>query len=213
MNYDTLVNRLAEDLKPVRRRRLGLDIVIIVAICSAELALFFALGFARSDMPMMMKQPTVWWRLASLGLISLISGLLAIRSFNPAYSPRIGMRWLAVIVVICLMFGLCIGAGTEGLDAIIHRLNWKDGLQCVTKMIALSIPPLIGLSVLMRRGAPTDTRRTALLVGLAAAAWGAFVFVFACPFDDPLYVATWYSLGCGSVTLLSRFVLPRFTAW
>jgi len=187
--------------------------MIVAAICAAELALFFALGFARPLVPMMMKQATVWWRLASLGLISLISFSLAIQSFNPAFSPRLGLRWLAVIVAICLVFGLCLSAGPDGLNAIIHRLNWRDGVQCAAKMIALSIPPLVGLSVLMRRGAPTDTRRTALLVGLAAAAWGAFVFVFACPFDDPLYIATWYSVGCGSVTLLSRFVLPRFTAW
>lgn len=212
MKYDSLIDRLAGDLKPVRRRRLGLDVCIIAVICAAELALFFGLGFARPDMPMMM-QPTVWWRLASLGLISLISASLAIRSFYPAYSPKLGIRWLAVIIALCLVFGLCIGAGPDGVDAIIQRLNWRDGIQCVSKMIALSIPPLIGLGVLMHRGAPTDTRRTALLVGLAAAAWGAFVFVFACPFDDPLYIAVWYSVGCGIVTLLARFVLPRFTAW
>jgi hypothetical protein len=213
MSYDSLINRLTEDLKPVRRRRLSVDVIVIVVICAIELALFFALGFARSDMPVMMKQPTFWWRLASLGLISLISGTLAILSFNPTYSPRRGIRWLALIIAICLVFGLAISAGPDGLDAIVHRLNWMDGVHCAGKMIALSIPPLIGLGVLMRRGAPTDMRGTALLVGLAAAAWGAFVFVFACPFNDPLYIAVWYSVGCGIVTLLSRFVLPRLARW
>jgi hypothetical protein len=65
----------------------------------------------------------------------------------------------------------------------------------------------------MRHGAPTDTKGTALLIGLAAAAWGAFVFVFACPFDDPLYIVVWYSVGCGIVTVLSRIILPRFSRW
>jgi hypothetical protein len=37
--------------------------------------------------------------------------------------------------------------------------------------------------------------------------------VFACPFDDPFYVAVWYSLGCGTVTLFARFTLPRLTRW
>jgi len=213
MSYDSLINRLTEDLKPVRRRRLGADVMVVLVICAVELALFFALGFARSDMPVMMKQPTFWWRLVSLGLISLISGTLAILSFNPTYSPRRGIRWLALIISMCLVFGLCISAGPDGLDAIVHRLNWTNGVQCAGKMIALSIPPLVGLGVLMRRGAPTDTRGTALLVGLAAAAWGAFVFVFACPFNDPLYIAAWYSVGCGIVTLLSRFALPRLARW
>ena len=161
----------------------------------------------------MMQQPSFWWRLVSLGLISLISGALAILSFNPSYSPRRGMRWLALVVAICLVFGLSIGTGPSGFDAIIHRLDWTKGVQCAGKMIALSIPPLLGLGILMRRGAPTDTRGTALLVGLAAAAWGAFVFVFACPFDDPLYIAAWYSVGCAIVTLLSRICLPHLARW
>jgi Negative regulator of sigma F len=42
-------------------------------------------------------------------------------------------------------------------------------------------------ATLIRRGASTDRAGTALAAGLASAAWGAFVFVFACPSDDPLY--------------------------
>jgi hypothetical protein len=126
-------------------------------------------------------------------------------------SERIGR--LALIVVICVAFGLFINASPAGIATIIQRLNWTNGLQCTYKMVLLSVPPVIGLGMLMRRGAPTDTRSTALLVGLAAAAWGAFVFVFACPFDDPLYIAVWYSVGCGIVTALSRIILPRLSRW
>jgi hypothetical protein len=213
MTYDSLINRLTEDLKPVRRRRLSVDILVVVVICAVELALFFALGAAGPDMPMMVKQPSFWWRLASLGLISLISGTLALLSFNPVYSPRRGIRWLALIIAICFAFGLYINGEPDGLGAIVRRLNWTNGLQCTYKMVLLSLPPVIGLGILMRRGAPTDIRATALLVGLAAAAWGAFVFVFACPFDDPLYIAVWYSVGCAIVTLLSRLTLPLLARW
>jgi hypothetical protein len=213
MTHDALINRLVEDLKPVRRRRLGVDLLIVVAICATELALFFALGAARPDMAMMMRQPTVLWRLASLGLIALISGGLAILSFYPTYAPKRGIRRLALIVGICLAFGLSLNAGSREIATLWQRLDWANGLQCVTKMVVLSLPAVIGLGVLMRRGAPTDTRGTAFLVGLAAAAWGAFVFVFACPSDDPLYIAVWYSVGCGIVVLSSRLILPRLARW
>lgn len=213
MTYDSLIDRLTADLKPVRRRRVALDILIVAAICAVELGLFFAMGAARTDMAGMMSASSFWWRLASLGTIALISGTVAVLSFNPAYSPRREIRWLVVVVAICLAFGLSINAGPDGFETIIHRLNWVDGVQCVYKMVLLSIPPAIGLGILMHRGAPTDVRGTAWLAGLAAAAWGAFVFVFACPFDDPLYVAVWYGTGCGIVTLVSRFVLPRLARW
>src|SRR5260370_629310 len=95
---------------------------------------------------------------------------------------------------------------TKELKPVRRRTAWSDAT-------VLSVPAVIGLGLLMRRGAPTDHGGTALAAGLAAAAWGAFVFVFACPFDDPLYVTVWYSLGCGAVTLFARLTLPRLTRW
>jgi hypothetical protein len=80
-------------------------------------------------------------------------------------------------------------------------------------MIALSIPPAIALGVLIRRGAPTDRAGTALAAGLSSATWGAFVFVFACPSDDPLYIAVWYTVGCSIVTVLARTILIRLSRW
>lgn len=213
MRYDPLINRLSKDLKPVRRRRVGIDLAIVAAICAIELALFFVMGAGRPDMPAMMKQPAFWWRLQSLGLIALISGTLAVLSFSPTYSPRRGLCWVAAIIVFCLALGLCISAGSGDFGNILRRLNWTNGVQCAGKIILLSIPPVIGLGILMRRGAPTDTKGTALLVGVAAAAWGAFVFVFACPFNDPLYIAVWYTVGCGFIALLSRAILPRIARW
>ena len=67
------------------------------------------------------------------------------------------------------------------------------------------------LGVLIRRGAPTDRAGTALAAGLSSAAWGAFVF--ACPSDDPLYIAVWYTVGCSLVTILGRAVLIRLSRW
>jgi hypothetical protein len=212
MTHDHLINRLAADLKPVRRRRLGVDMLIVTAICALELMLFFAYGAAR-PMPMLMPQPSFWWRLASLGLIASISFSLAILSFNPAYSPKRASRWLLLIVGISLVFGFLINAGPDAQTGLVLRLHWQAGVQCATKMVLLSIPAVIALGILMRRGAPTDTRRTALLAGLAAASWGAFVFVFACPFNDPLYIAVWYAVGCGIVTALARIILPRLSRW
>ena len=213
MTHDRLIDRLSEDLLPVRRRRLSVDIAVIAAICAAELVLFFAARAQRPDMPMQMDQPSFWWRLASLGLVAVISGAVAILSFHPVYSPRRAVRWLLLIAIICSASGMFIDAGSQAQLNILVRLNWHAGIQCAYKMVLLSIPAVLGMTALMRRGAPTDRKRTAFLAGLAAASWGAFVFVFACPSNDPLYIAVWYSLGCGIVTVLTRIVLPRLSHW
>jgi hypothetical protein len=69
------------------------------------------------------------------------------------------------------------------------------------------------LGLLMRRGAPTDRPGSALAIGVASAGWGAFLFTFRCPHDDPLYIAVWYGLGCAIVAGLGYLALPRIARW
>ena len=213
MSFETLIDRLADDLAPVRPRRLWADVGIMLLIAAVEVALLFAIGFANLDMHRIETQPTVGWRLVSLGLISVAAGYAAIRSFDPTYSAKRAVRWVAAIIAICMASGLFLGSLPEGVSGLLRRIAWTDGIGCASHIALLSTPPLVGLILLGRRGAPTDMRRTRLLVGLAAAAWGAFAFVFSCPFNDPLFIITWYGLGCTAPVLLTRFVLPRLARW
>lgn len=213
MRTDSLIDRLAHGLKPVRRRTVWGDALVLLVLCAVELGLFLGMGMMRSDMPMAMHLPSFWWKFGSLGLIGLVGGTVTLMSLDPVRSPRRGLRWIVALLAVCLAGGWLIDASRDGLSALASRLDWTDGLQCSYEMVVLSVPAVIGICLLTRRGAPTDHTGTALAAGITAAAWGAFIFVFACPFDDPLYVAVWYSLGCGAVTLFARFALPRLTRW
>jgi hypothetical protein len=175
--------------------------------------LFLSLGAMRPDMGAAMETPSFWWKLGSLGVIAVVGAAVAILSFDPVQSPRRGLRWLVCIVAAAVIAGWFIDASRAGWPALATRVDWQDGVQCAAKMIVLSLPAVIGLGLLMRRGAPTDTAGTALSVGISAAAWGGFVFVFACPYDDPLYIALWYAVGCGFVSLIALLLLPPLTRW
>ncbi len=213
MSNKQLIDRLAGELKPVRRRSLRTEMLIVAGLCLGELALYLSMGFMRPDMSAAMTRPSFWWKLSSLGLIAVLGAVTALASFNPAVSPRRGLRQLVVLVVLCLAVGWFLDASQAGLASLVARLDWHNGLRCVYAMVTLSLLPVFGLGLLMRRGAPTDTVGTAVAVGVAAAAWGAFVFVFACPFDDPLYLAVWYTVGCTLVTLSARLLLPPLVRW
>ena len=123
----------------------------------------------------------------------------AVASFDPVRSPRRGLRWLVAIIVLCFAAGWIVDASRDGLPALAARVNWREGVQCASEVMALSVPAMLGLGLLMRRG--------------AALAWVAFVFVFACPHDDPLYIALWYAVRCGAVIAFARLALPRLTRW
>jgi hypothetical protein len=213
MSFETLIDQLAGDLAPIRPRRFWVDAAILGLIAVIELALLFAIGFAHLDLHRIETQPTVGWRLASLGVISLVSGFAAIRSFDPTYSAKGSIRWLAAIIAVCVLGGLFLGSVPGGWPEVVRRLAWSDGIGCASHIALLSTPPLVGLLLLGRRGAPTDMGRTRLLVGVAAAAWGAFSFVFACPFNDPLFIVAWYGVGFSATVLVARFVVPRLARW
>jgi hypothetical protein len=213
MRTDSLVDRLSQDLRPVRLRSIKREALLLLVLGTVEVAAFLGMGFMRPDMPVAMEAPSFWWKLSSMGLIAILGAGVAILSADPVRSPRRGLRWILVCIAVIFASGWLIDAAGDGLAELVRRLDWTQGLQCVWKMVVLSIPPAIALGGLIRRGAPTDRSGTALAAGLSSAALGAFVFVFACPSDDPLYIAVWYTVGCSIVAVLGRAILMRLSRW
>lgn len=213
MRTDLLVDGLSQKLRPVRLRSIKREALLLLALGAIEVAAFLGMGFMRPDMPAAMETPSFWWKLASMGLIATLGAGVALMSADPVRSPRRGLRWILACVAVIFATGWLLDAAGDGVAELARRLDWTHGLQCVWKMAALSIPPAIALGVLIRRGAPTDRSGTAFAAGLSSAAWGAFVFVFACPSDDPLYIAVWYTVGCSIVTILGHAVLVRLWRW
>ncbi len=213
MTSERLIETLAAGLIPVRTRRLSRDVALLGAIGFVELALLLMLGGARPDLMHVMMRPFFWWKLGTMAVLAAIGGATALRSFDPTLSPRPGLRRATIAIGISLAVGWLLDATHRSALPLAARMQWYDGLRCMVAMAVLSLPMIAGLGVLMRRSAPTDRTGTALAAGVAGAAWGAFVFVFACPHDDPLYVAIWYFAGCATVALAGRWLLASIARW
>jgi hypothetical protein len=213
MPTDSLLDDLVSQLKPVRRRNASREGLLLLLLGAVELGLFLLLGAARPDIMLAVELPSFWWKILSLGLLAIGGVVAAVRSFEPSRSPRPGLKWLAVVVAVSLVAGWVIDAASAGGEAFWARLMWRHGIDCVVAMVVLSIPAILTLGLLMRRGASTDPTGSALAVGVASAAWGAFVFVFNCPHDDPFYIAVWYLVGCSIVAVIGRVTLPLITRW
>ena len=213
MSTDNLIERLTGDLKPIRRRAPAAEAGLLAVVCIVELAGFLGVGLARPDLMEAARQPVLWWKFGALGLVAIIGFATALRSFSPVASARRGLLVMAILAILTLVIGWGLDTTHPRSADLLVRLDPPDGLRCLGYVLGLSLPPLALLGVLMRRAAATDQRGTATAVGIGSAAWAAWVFVFACPHDDPLYVVFWYALACSGIALATRLILPRLTRW
>lgn len=214
---DPLIDSLVADLDSVEPRRAGREMLLIAGLILVELLVFVMLREARPDMPEAMTTPAFWWKAATFAVIGGLSVTALLVSLDPATTNngRLSALWrgLAITAPLALALGWIIDAGASGSHALAARLEWRDGLDCLLNVGLLSLPLVLVFGMLMRRGAPTQPARTSAAAGLAAAGFGAFVFAFHCPHDDPLYVMVWYGGAVLIVAGLARLVLPRIARW
>lgn len=217
MQTETLIDTLVADLGPVRPRSQTREAMLLGGLVLVEVALFIWLGNMRPDMPLAVATPAFWWKAGTMAAFGGLAAAATLISLDPATTAarRIAGVWrgLGLALVLALATGWLIDAGQSGQEALLARLAWREGVDCVRNIGLLTLPLALALVILVRRGAPTQLARTSTAAGLAAAAFGAFVFAFHCPHDDPLYVLVWYGGGLAMITGLSRLLLPRLVRW
>lgn len=217
MQTDFLIDQLVADLGPVRPRSRGREALMLAGLIIVEILLFVTLQELRPDMPEAMATPAFWWKSGSFAVIAILAAAAMLTSLDPATTTprRLAGLWrgLAIFAPLALALGWLIDAGASGRGNLLARLEWRDGVDCLANIALLTLPLVLAFGVLMRRGAPTQPGRTSAAAGLAAAGFGAFIFAFHCPHDDPLYVAVWYGGAVLAVTGLARLLMPRLVRW
>jgi len=208
MSNDALIRDLSAHLDPVRRRSALREAGLLLAFGVVELALFLGLGLMRPDMGQMIGSSYMLWKLGGLAGLALLSGATAIGSFSPPAAPLRGVASVVALAGVTMAAGLLLGSGPPNAT-LLDRLSPVHGLLCSLCIIILSLPVMGMMAVLMRRAAPAHPAGSALAAGLTAGTWGALVFAFCCPVNDPLYVVVWYAVGCGAVVAAARWLLPK----
>jgi hypothetical protein len=209
MSSDSLILDLSADLVPVRRRRMLREAGLVAALGLVELAIFLGLGMMRPDMVHMGHSPFLMWRVGSLAVLAGIACTVAIRSFSPTARPRRGLMLACALALVAMVAGMFVTPSGMSAHTLLERLDPVHGMMCAGSIFVLSLPVVALLGMLMRSAAPTQPRLSAIASGVAAGTVGALVFAFCCPFNDPLYVVVWYSIGCAAVAGAARWRLPR----
>jgi hypothetical protein len=213
MATDPLIDALVADLAPVRTRPRLPVVPVLIALLALETALATAIGGLRPDLATAVAAPGFWWKLGSLGLVCGLSLDALLASMDPVRSPRPGLVRLAGLGLLLLAVGWLTDALTPSSRGLMERMAIADGLHCFTHCAVLALPPLIGLGLLLRRGAPTHPATSGLAAGLAAASWGGLCYMLSCDQDEPLFVTLWYGLALLACAAAGRFVIGRLARW
>jgi hypothetical protein len=201
IRYEALIDRLANDLQPVRRlwsvrRRLGLWVALEAAIVLAIATLMGPGALAAS--------------IASRGAAaSLIFLWVSIAAARLALKGAVPDRTASLSELIVLGLGLAIGGLTMTLGASDHAIGvsgWlRDGALSAAQLVAWAGLPGIALFVAIRRGVALSPGRTGALAGIAALCFGVAIDRF---------VAQWSGAPCpsGWLLILAATVTP-VSAW
>jgi hypothetical protein len=84
---------------------------------------------------------------------------------------------------------------------------------CVSSIVFLSLPAMILLFGVMRKGAPTQPLFAGAVIGMLSASIGAMAYTLACKNDGTAFVALWYTAACAIMAFIGAVAGRRVLRW
>ena len=213
MKTDALIDALAQDVKPVRRRsalrRLTLGIVAGGAVTAVLVATLLGI---RADLGLAMHGFAFWMKWAYTISVGLAALAMVVRLARPE-PVRLRRFWPATIPFVLLaLVGVIEMAHTPAGDWLAMWLGatWR---RCPWLVLLMSAPIFVGLLWSFRRLAPTRLRAAGAAAGLASGAWAATLYCLHCPEVSAVFVLTWYTLGILLAAGVGALLGPRLLRW
>jgi hypothetical protein len=180
--HDALILKLTAELAPIHRlpsppRRAFIWLALVAALA-------FALA-AIADRPAIAARlaaaPDMWLSLTGSALTMALAALAAFELSLPDRSER----WALLPLPAALLWLGASGAGClrTWLVPGVHPADLNDTKDCISFIVALSVPLSALLFVMLRRGHTLRPGLTATVAGFASAAAAATLLVFFHPYD------------------------------
>jgi hypothetical protein len=98
-------------------------------------------------------------------------------------------------------------------DQWLVRLVGTNSRVCLTAIPLMALPLLVAFMIVLRRSAPASGTVAGAVAGLAASGLAAVLYATHCPDDSPLFVAVWYPIAIGGVTLAGALLGRLILRW
>jgi hypothetical protein len=213
MKTDQLIDMLSTNVEPVKSEWGGKALTwAIVLGGAASFCLMLMTGGLRTDMPGGSHAGSLALKLLfALSLIGVGTALL-IKLNRPGQDGK-GLFKLIFLPFLAVGFaGIAALAVEPSADwgPICFGTHWIACLFCIP---LFAIIPFAVLIWALRKGAPTNLRRTGAIAGLVAGALGAAAYAFHCPDDSLPFVAIWYGAMVGLCAWVGAKLGPRLLRW
>jgi hypothetical protein len=214
MRTDELINTLVADhAAQPRPRPIGHGLVMAIIGGLAISGALFALTLGvRPDIVSALSTWRFDLKLSANLVLVIAATWVALRLSSPITKPLSAMRPLlvpALLLLAAAMYELV----TVPASAWPSRAMGVNGVMCVASIIYLSAFPLTTTIYALRQGAPMSPALAGAAAGLLAGALGATVFAMHCTNDSPLFVAIWYALAIGLMSIFGLLVGKRALRW
>lgn len=210
---DDLIDRLAADIRPVRRSLLDWTLAMGLAtgLLAAAFLMLTWLG-PRPDLATAILTPVFWAKFA-FTLLLVIAGYAAARQLS---RPGGQLRPAAIAVVaIVALTGLAgiIQIATSAPADVRRLVMGGSALLCPFYIVALAAPIFAITVLVMRRLAPTNLPAAGFAAGLLAGAAGAFVYAFHCTESGLPFITLWYTAGILAAALIGAALGRHVLRW
>ena len=214
MKTDQLIDMLSTNLEPVKRGQIGKTLAgaLVLGGAAAFCVMLTTVGLRTEP-----GDPSHHLSFLALKLLFTLSltGMgtaLLLRLVRPG---REGRRLFNLTFLPFVVIGFA-GAAALALERpmawgrMLLGMNWMTCLFCIP---LFAVIPFVALIWVLRKGAPTDLKRTGAIAGLVAGALGATAYAFHCGDDSMPFIAIWYGAMVALCAFIGALLGPRLLRW
>ncbi|WP_374524906.1 NrsF family protein [Sphingopyxis sp.] len=212
-SIDDLIEALADELEPVRPRRLLRGALWVAAGWIVVGALLLRIFGMRHDLaagiPMAPLPMLAFWLIVALGLAAAWSALrMGLPGVGRDYG---GWRWAALAALALPLTAIFIGFGDR--HGAMEAMHSGHGMGCTLDGLIAGVGVGAALFAWLRGGAPTSPERAGWVTGTAAGAAGAAAVALHCSSNDMIHIALWHGLAIPLWAVAGRLLLAPLLRW
>lgn len=212
MSTAQLIAALSADAAS-RPKRVGRPFAVALVCGTAAVAALFGLRLGvRPDVADALATLRFPFKFVLTTVLAATAAALVLRLAKPGGSA--GAAGLAVVAAPLLLL-----AAVAVEIVAVPEAQWRArtigsmSMVCLMNIPLLAAAPLAGLLFALRRGAPASPALSGAVAGLLAGALAATFYAASCLDDSPLFVAVWYTLAIGLVSVAGAIAGARVLRW